>query len=402
MWRLILFIPLFIFAESYFEAEYLAWFVKKNPIPVPLVTFASLDDSIPGAIGQPHTHVLLGNQRIGMGWMQGFKMIGGWNHCNFGIEASYFLLPKVQDQKSIQTSGQVGSPNLAAPVFDVTGVWGLNGVSGETIFILPGPLVEFPFFLGIFRLDLETRLQGAEIFGFYPFTKECRWSFCGLLGMRWLELKESLKFQANTDTVPNSPLTPNIAEYTDHFKTMNNFVAGSFGLIGQFNWHRLHFDAKILGSIGANLERLKIFGSATPGTGTVWFSTKDAGNISGGIFSEPSNIGTHHRSPFAFAFETKLESVFEINPYWALDVGYTFLWISKVLRPGNQIDRKINSTRSALGDASRKTTGIGPGPVTFPDQQSAPLPDGPIAPQVLFKQSSFWAQGLNAGITLSF
>ena len=36
-----------------------------------------------------------------------------------------------------------------------------------------------------------------------------------------------------------------------------------------------------------------------------------------------------------------------------------------VLRPGDQIDRKINSTRTALADASRATVGTGPGPVPF-------------------------------------
>lgn len=176
MFRLLLFVFLFVgraFTENYtfqIEAQYLAWFIKKNPLPVPLVTFASLDDAIPGAIGQPHTRILRGKEEIGMEWMQGFEVKGkSWIHQKIGLEAAYFLLPKVQEKKTTRTSGEPDSPNLAVPFFDVTGVCGLDGLPGETIFVLPGPLSGSPFFLGLFNIDFSSQFQGAELNGFYVF-----------------------------------------------------------------------------------------------------------------------------------------------------------------------------------------------------------------------------------------
>src|SRR5579883_2220933 len=118
MWKFIF--VAFIFAgkalaqecsEYQFEADYLLWFIKDNPIPAPLVTFASLDDDIPGAIGQPHTRILQGKRDIKMPWMQGFKIDGKWRiNSTLGLEASYFLLPTVEKKKVTKTSGQPDSP----------------------------------------------------------------------------------------------------------------------------------------------------------------------------------------------------------------------------------------------------------------------------------------------------
>ncbi len=85
-----------------------------------------------------------------------------------------------------------------------------------------------------------------------------------------------------------------------------------------------------------------------------------------------------------------------------INLGYTFLWISKVLRPGDQIDRKINSTRTALADASRATVGTGPGPIPFGTPGPAPAARGPKKPSTDSKATSFWAQGLDVGIQMNF
>jgi hypothetical protein len=408
MWKLAL-IALFYSAKVFglfqLDADYLAWFIKKNPVPVPLVTLASFDDALPGAIGQPHTRILLGKEEIGMGWMQGFEgRVKGWIQPKFGLEGAYFILPKVQEEKKQQTSGQPDSPNLAVPMVDVTGVFGLNGIPGETIFILPGPLFGAPFFSGSFNVHLSSRFQGAEVNGFYAWKTEPRYVVEWIWGLRWFQLEESLKFKISTTLVPNSTDTYNSSQFNDRFKTTNDFVASQLGIKGQCNWGFWRLEGVVKGALGASLEELAIRGSSQTITGTVWFLTAGTGNetLTGGIFAEPSNKGVHHKAPFAYAFEARVNSLLEITQNWAFDIGYTFVWISKVLRPGNQIDRNINSTRTALAEASRATTGIGSGPIPFGTPASAPAPVGKAAPKALFKQSSFWAQGLNIGIRFSF
>lgn len=410
MWKLVLLV-LFVgrvFAQSstfQIEAAYLTWFIQKNPLPVPLVTSASFDDAIPGAIGQPHTHVLLGKEEIGMGWMQGFEVgANAWISSQTGLEAAYFLLPQTQKKKSIKTSGEPGSPNLAVPVFDVSGIFGLNGVPGETIYILPGPLLDNPGFSGSFKADLSSQFQGAEINGFYTFEAHPRCILKWVWGFRWFQLEEALKVKVNTATLSSSSSPFDFTKCIDRFQTTNNFVGGQIGFKGQYILGRWRLEGLVKGALGASIEEIKIRGSSKTLTGTVWFITSGTGNetLPGGIFAQPSNRGTYCKAPFAYALETRMNSILEITKNWEIDIGYTFLWISKVLRPGNQIDRKINSTRTALADASRATTGIGAGPIPFGAPASAPAPEGKTAPQVVFKQSSFWAQGLNFGIRWNF
>ena len=411
MWKFILLV--FLFAGNAFsqnhayliEADYLAWFIKKNPLSVPLVTFASYDDAIPGAIGQPHTRVLLGKEDVRMGWMQGFELKGAaWINQKIGLEAAYFLLPNVREKRLAKTSGQPGSPNLAVPIFDVTGVFGLNGVPGETIFVLPGPISDTPFFSGVFNINLSSQFQGAEFNGFYALKTQPRYVFEWLWGLRWFQLEESLKFSVNTTIVPNSSDPYNSSHFIDRFQTSNNFVASQVGLKGQFNLGRWRLEGVVKGALGTSIEKVKIRGSSKTITGTVWFITSGSGNetLSGGIFAQPSNIGVRRKTPFAYAVEARVNNVLEITKNWSIDIGYTFFWISKVLRPGNQIDRNINSTRTALADDSRATTGTGSGPIPFGNPSSAPASEGKTAPKALFEQSSFWAQGLNIGIRLNF
>ena len=60
---------------------------------------------------------------------------------------------------------------------------------------------------------------------------------------------------------------------------------------------------------------------------------------------------------------------FQITPWMRGTVGYSFLYLSSVARPGNQIDN------------------------TF---------DGITHPLVPMASSSFWAQGLNLGLQFSY
>ena len=56
------------------RAEALYWWTKASPLPVPIVTQGSAADAIPGALGQPGTSVLIGDQAVsfdgrGGGWL---------------------------------------------------------------------------------------------------------------------------------------------------------------------------------------------------------------------------------------------------------------------------------------------------------------------------------------------
>ena len=81
--------------------------------------------------------------------------------------------------------------------------------------------------------------------------------------------------------------------------------------------------------------------------------------------------------------EGQLNLGWQLRPNVYATVGYTFLYWSNVLRPGNQIDRNVNASLIPTSqDFGRGNT------------------QGP--PNFSFHGSDFWAQGLNFGLLFSF
>jgi Putative beta barrel porin-7 (BBP7) len=88
---------------------------------------------------------------------------------------------------------------------------------------------------------------------------------------------------------------------------------------------------------------------------------------------------------------------FKLTDWMNFRVGYTFLYISDVVRPGAQIDRNINSNTQPLT-----------GPTVFDPVTGAPIGtafsavSAPARPQFTFQRDEFWAQGVNFGLEFKF
>jgi len=69
---------------------------------------------------------------------------------------------------------------------------------------------------------------------------------------------------------------------------------------------------------------------------------------------------------------------YQLTPRLRATFGYTFIYLSNVARPGDQIDTNVNSrllpndTRPLAGDTQH--------------------------PQFVFQESAFWAQGISVGL----
>lgn len=390
--------------QFWLRGEYLGWTLKDNHLPVTLATFASLSDQIPGAIGQPGTKILLGNKTVDMGWQNGFQwVLGTAINEKLSLEGSYFLFAQAKKKKVLNTTGEPGSPNLAVPIFDVTGFWGLNGVPGETIFILPGPLFEEPGFKGHFKLKLSSSFQGADLSSYIRLRCFDCFNLEGLVGFRWLQLRETLVFGARTGTVPDFSFLPGFYNFKDHFETTNNFFGGQLGLRAHYkkcNWF-LESHAKI--GMGLLNERIHIQGISETLGGNLFFITRGPPRtFTGGVFAQPTNIGKHTKNTFAAIFEGNLRGGYKISDCFEIYLGYNFLLIDHVARPGDQINRKINPTLTGLATASRETAGTGVGPIPFGESGPAEAPIGPKEPHFHFKTRLFWAQGLTAGLAIRF
>ena len=96
-------------------------------------------------------------------------------------------------------------------------------------------------------------------------------------------------------------------------------------------------------------------------------------------------IGERSRDVFAVVPEGSVTLGLQLTPWAALTVGYTFLYASDVVRPGDQIDRGINPTQNP------SFTGAVPAPLV-----------GPARPAFRFHGADVWAQGLTVGVTLQY
>src|SRR5262249_20905232 len=97
----------------------------------------------------------------------------------------------------------------------------------------------------------------------------------------------------------------------------------------------------------------------------------------------PSNIGTYHRSRFSFVPELGLTLNYQFTSWMRGIIGYNFMYWSDVMRPGDQIDRRVNVANQFGG------TGV-------------PQGNSPLFPMPINRGSDFWAHGLNIGLMFTF
>jgi hypothetical protein len=371
--------PFAISTRFWFRTELLLWWTKAAPSPQPLVTTGSPDDAIPGALGQPGTQTIIGGESVVFPLFSGLRLQSGYwldDDQTFAIEGEYFFLGK-QFSNSSAFSDPDGNPVIARPVINAQ-----TGTEASYVDSLPGSIS------GGVAVFNSSALQGWEINGaanlFRSVTNDFRVD--GLGGFRYLNLTESLEIQdqfgANADgtlTFGGQPISASesLADF-DRFRTTNNFYGGMLG--ARLTWMPGRWVLSATGkvSLGTNQERTVIQG----GTALQDFFGTTEAFLPGGVLATTANIGNYYRSPFAVVPEARFNVGFQATPWMTIRVGYSFLFISNVLRPGNQISRVVS-------------------PNLVPSDSGFALA-GPNLPVYQFHTSTFWAQGLNLGLDFHF
>ena len=98
-----------------------------------------------------------------------------------------------------------------------------------------------------------------------------------------------------------------------------------------------------------------------------------------GIYVQPSNAGRTANGVFAVLPEGTVKFGIRLGDTGRLYFGYSFLYLSDVARPGDQIDRTLNPAQLPLVN--------GTGPVYSAER-----------PARLVTHSDFWVQGLVIGL----
>ncbi len=378
--------------RAWASAEYLLWWTRGESVPVPLVT-SSTDVPLTassGSLGGPGTSVLLGGNNLYPGIRSGGRFtLGTWlDPCGVvGVEGSYLFLASNTITRSVGTSGAPGSLNLFEPFFDVSGAATGTGLPGEAAGNGVGPAFGSA---GVFTLRSTNSLQGAELNGLFRLSNQAAFTLDVLAGMRWVQLHEDLTLDNNTLGLPGGPIAGQVFNQTDDFNVRNNFYGGQVGMrMTYYVLPALSFSATGKVAVGDMNQTANVFGLTQ--TNLITGPGGPLQLIPGGAFTQPSNMGHYTRNVAAVVPEVDCNLNFQMTRWARFFVGYSFLYLSQVARPGDLIDHNINITQTGLANALQ-AAGV---PGTAP-------PIGSPAPNFAFHESSFWAQGINFGLQFRY
>ncbi len=129
-------------------------------------------------------------------------------------------------------------------------------------------------------------------------------------------------------------------------------------------------DALMRVSVGNVKQTVNIRGTTTSTVNGV------TTNSTGGLYAQRSNINDYTRNRFAIAPEFGATLGYQLTQRWRLTAGYTFIYWSNVVRPGDQIDTDLNPNLLP--------------PETIPFV-------GALRPRFTFRETDYWVQGVNLG-----
>ncbi len=340
------------------RAEYLAWWVRGAHVPA-LLTTSPTGTSVGQAGVLPDATVLFGNQQINTKARSGGRFtLGYWfDPCEqLGIEDTFFFIGGSHQGYSASSTG---SPILARPFFDTS-------TQAQNADLLAFPAVV----TGSINITSARTIASNEINIRRGLYNDGWRRFDVLVGYRYFRLSDGLNIRTNTTSLQTSPGTQ--FDINDSFNTVNNFNGGQLALNMQYNRGLWTLDLLGKVAIGGVSQRALVNGS------TVTVDTNGSTTTAtGGVLALPSNIGNHKQTTFGVLPEFDINLRYQWTPLWRLNIGYTFMALTNVLRAGDQISLNVDPAQFPPG-----TTG------TFP--------------VYAFNQSDVWLQGINVGLECNF
>lgn len=370
--------PFSIHNRMFLSGETLVWWLKDGRINVPLITTSNDPFTLP-VLGQSSTSVVFGNTEIEHNAFVGARLTGGFmldENKIWALEGSGFWLAQQSDIFRVH-GDQVPSGILARPYTDA-----VNGTGAAALQSFPGA------FAGGVTVETTSELWGGEInLVRNLFRIDCV-SMDFLVGGRFLNLEESITV---TDTF--LVLAGGVGFYngaaqpdgrginrTDIFETRNRFYGGQIGARLEYRFGTFYVLGKMKVALGVNSQEV-----AVDGRTSLFANNALADATPGGLLALTTNIGTTSREEFSAVPEASVNIGWHVTPRIRIFAGYTFLYWSDVLRPGEQIDLRVNP-------------GVLP---TAPPGQFG-VSGGPQVPTVLMKSNDFYAHGMNFGVALRF
>lgn len=345
------------------RVEYQFWWTKGDFIP-PLVSGSppGTPRAQAGVLGTPGATVLYGNGELDAGVRSGGRvLLTRW----LDVDQTYAIEFAVEYLGDDRQSGNFvlnspGSPIVSRPFWNAT-----TNVEDAQLVAYPGVLagqVSVQNFSEIISPDIYIRYELAA-----GTTGRIDW----LMGYRYLRLRESLTVTENLTSTDPGGLIPlgTTTDLQDRFNTKNEFYGGELGVSAEFDRGFVTFELLGKLAIGSVQQNVGIEGETVvtvPGLAPT--------TTSGGLLSQPTNIGNRRSSDFAVLPEFGATMSLNLLPGLSLNLGYSLLMLNDVARPGSHLDRTVNPSQ------------IGGLPLV-----------GASRPAFAFTTSDFWAQSINVG-----
>ena len=388
--------PAVALPRIYGGVDYLLWWVKGAPLSVPLVSTGPIETTHHGWLSSPDSTILYGapfapakggNATQPFSGFSGGRVTVGYaldEARRYAIEVSGFGVEPRKAGYEIHAD-QNGVPIINIPVFNTTPYTpgGRPGGLPPAEDGLPASLPTDPdrfdgnsgVFTGGVKITNSLKLWGADLTGVVNVYRTPSWEFSGLAGVRFLRLAEDLNLGYESVGV-SGVYAGQYGTANDAFSTQNSFDGGGLGVRGRYSQGPVSVEASVRVAVGASVEVLNVSG----GYSVVNFQGA-ARSGPEGVFAQPANEGRYSSTHFAVVPEVQLKVGYDITPSIRVTVGYTFLYDSNVIRPGDQIDRNIPKGQTFQQGGNTVST---------------------TSPARLFRTTDFFAQGMNVGLALRF
>lgn len=348
----------------YGSLDYLLWWMKPVCLKVAALTAGAPGDTVPGALGQPGTMLLVGQSRFEFSGASGVRPklgLGLTPDGSLAVEVEGFSLETVAARQAYQSSP--GSPPTYIPYTAP------DATQQALPFTVPGLVNGSVLATGSSHLwGAEANLVGNVLANNYG---EHQLRIGLLAGVRYLQLKDQVQI-LNVQTLASNHAVS--AQGYDSLQTINQFYgvqvgqrldwSGPFGSLGAYG--KLAFGET---SLANDFGGSPLIGSPVA-----------PGLVPGPVQVLPSNAGYHRTYRVSIVPEIGTTFRMPIGDRITVSLGYSLLYWNRILCPGDLMDPRVNTTQLPFR-----------GPVT-----------GPALPAVQPVQTDYFAQGINAGFEFRF
>jgi hypothetical protein len=363
--------------QCWVGVDYLLYWTRHAPLPIPIATVGPAAGF--GIIGTPGVQTILGSDEFNFHTFSGVRVSGGWwitENQTAGLEASLFVLPK----KILDSPTIVGTdilPTLARPFVD-------TAQNRQNSRLLTRPNT----FAGGIRAEATQTLWGADVEAVWRcFDRGGLMTIDYLSGFRFLSLEESLVIDDFAAALANGVVDfngqqfrqPAVTFLQDRFSTTNRFYGWTSGFRVNANYEAITLGVTGKLGLGNMRQQIRVDGS----TGFIGGANPNLQTTGGAFYATGANSGKFNHDEFSVLPELAMNLSVQVTRCLTLNLGYSYLSVTKVVRPGDQLSPFVNST-------------------LIPTGQNFGAHFGPQTPGLPFATSTYWAQGFNFGFAVGY